>query len=570
MNSYNKSLDFAEIDISGGQDQNGSSLPEMIIPERKNRPAQEGPLFAQELSKERRFVQQAKEWADREGGPAAFVPFMSYWPTYEHMSEAQRDWYFFWRSEVRKGQYPFTDLSYIFVYSYELIHGIGWEKPTEGYEWMMKLWDAYGERYPKLNSYMADWVSDFVLVHRLEIPLMDIVMRSQSAKTGELFDLELTRLFTYEPSALRLEHILTLSDYDLQRSKFYLDGGRSLLEEYVPKVVALVDSFLRKITGKNLVDTFYKGHGKKIERYLFRSAVYDAELYGRTFSLHISQLRKCPPLRYYMTQLVRCTENKLRELQHFKGRLRGVTLKKETEMLIGRFLDKEFKPQKTAGPAISIDPGRLAELQRDSEDVRNMLTVEDLKLVENGQAVEDLKLVENGQTVEDLNGQTTGDMQFVEKGRSLEDVQSAEPRGNTGQKAETRAAISPDSTKYSETVTSEVPLEVIEAQLQLEAPDHQDDHPGSEQEVVWDTSSLDEDWILFAARLGQVYLETLYALKSEDASTVLNQIAEKYGMMPALLLDEINEFAMETVGDLVIDGESIAEEYIDCFELLKR
>ncbi|WP_309270835.1 TerB N-terminal domain-containing protein [Paenibacillus sp.] len=493
MNPDNKSLDFAEIDISDDQDRSSASIQEMIIPERENPSAQQPPLFTQELTKERRFLLQARDFADREGEPAAYAPFMSYWPTYEHMSESQCSWYFYWRSEVRMGRYPFTDLSYIFVYLYELIHGVGWDKPDQGYELMVKIWDAYGEKYPKLNGYMADWISDFVLVHQLDLPLMDIVTRSQSAKAGELYDLELTRLFTYEPSALSFEHILTLSDYDVERSKFYLDGGKALLEEYVPKVVILVDSFLQKTTGKKLVDTFYQGRGKWIERYLFRSAIYDADMYGRTFPLHISQLRKCPPLRYYITQLVRCTENKLRELQHFKGRLRGVTLKQETETLIARFLDKEFTPQKPAGPIISIDPGRLAELQKDSEEVRSMLTVEDVQSVEHVQSVEE-KL----------------------------------------------------------------------------APDHLDHHSGSDQEIVWDTSSLDEEWILFARQLGQVHLEALYALKSEDASFSLDRIAEKYGTMPALLLDEINEFAMETIGDLVVDGESIAEEYIDCFELLQR
>ncbi|NWL86789.1 hypothetical protein DMN77_04145 [Paenibacillus sp. 79R4] len=508
MNAYNKSLDFVEIDISEAQEQSGS-LQEMSIPERKDRPVQGSSLPMQGLTRERRFVRQAREWERREGEPSLYIPFMSYWPTFEQMDEAQQSWYFYWRSELRQGRYPFTDLSYIFVYLYELIHGVGWEEPQQGYHQLMALWNAYQSMYPKLSNYIAEWVCDFALLHKLDLPLMDIIMRSTSAKAGELYDLELKRILENEPSRLRLEHILAFSDYDLQRSKFYVIGGRALMEEYMPKVVALVDSYLRKTTGKNLIDTFYKGNGKTVERYLFRSAVYDAELYGRTLPLRIFQLRKCPPLRYYITQLIRCTENKLRELQHFKGRLRGVSLMKETQMLVERFLEKEYTEAiKPAGPVISIDPERLATLQKDSEEVRSLLTVEDERMVED--AAQDMELV-------------------TEAGPELQ--------------------------------------EQVEAQVEMrdgDGPSYTD----SDQEIVRDTSGLDEDWLLFAGQLGQAHLEALFAL--QETSGRLYEIAEKYGTMPALLLDEINELAMETIGDLLVDGESIAEDYIDYFARLRR
>jgi len=537
MNPYNKPLDFAEIDMNEAREPS-DSLQEMTIPLLKDRPVQKSSTTVNELTRERRFMKQAIEWAEREGEPSLYIPFMSYWPTFEQMNEAQQSWYFYWRSEMRQGRYPFTDLSYIFVYLYELIHGVGWEKPEQGYKLLVELWDAYQSMFPKMNSYMVDWICDFVLLHKLNLPLMDIIMRSSTAKTGELYDLEFQRILENEPSKLHLEQILTLSDYDLHRSKFYMSGGRALMEDYVPKVVALVDSYLLKTTGKNLVDTFYKGRGKTIERYLFRSAVYDADLYGRTLSLHISQLRKCPPLRYYITQLIRCTENKLRELHHFKGRLRGVSLMNETQMLIERFLEQEYTASlKPAGPVISIDHERLAMLQKDSEEVRSMLTVE------NDQAMED----------------ATQEMETL-----------VEYREDSRQEEETEAEVSQESAVISGSVVSGVPLFDTDVLFQQAQVGQQDDldHTGSDQEIVWDTSGLDEDWLLFAGHLGQAHLEALYALK--EKTDQVYEIAEKYGTMPALLLDEINELAMETIGDLVVDGESIVEDYIDNFALLGR
>lgn len=50
----------------------------------------------------------------------------------------------------------------------------------------------------------------------------------------------------------------------------------------------------------------------------------------------------------------------------------------------------------------------------------------------------------------------------------------------------------------------------------------------------------------------------------------LMRLAEQYGTMPTLLLDEINDVAMETIGDLLIDGDRIVPDYIDVFEHVKR
>ena len=73
-----------------------------------------------------------------------------------------------------------------------------------------------------------------------------------------------------------------------------------------------------------------------------------------------------------------------------------------------------------------------------------------------------------------------------------------------------------------------------------------------------------------ACRASQSHpLEVLHALKAGPNRSELQQIAEKAGSMPALLLDEINDAAMDTIGDLLIDGEAIADDYIDMLETLK-
>ncbi|MDQ1252752.1 MAG: TerB protein, partial [Euryarchaeota archaeon] len=118
-----------------------------------------------------KFFIDMKKNASREGKTAAFVPFMAYWPTYDSMNGAQQAWYFYWRSQIRQGNYLDTDLSYIFVLIYELLSGIGWQDPQEGYQKLMQLWAAYRKKFPSLDSYLTRWTFDFTQQYNLEYRL---------------------------------------------------------------------------------------------------------------------------------------------------------------------------------------------------------------------------------------------------------------------------------------------------------------------------------------------------------------------------------------------------------------
>ncbi|MOA03321.1 hypothetical protein D3C78_1228220 [compost metagenome] len=64
-------------------------------------------------------------------------------------------------------------------------------------------------------------------------------------------------------------------------------------------------------------------------------------------------------------------------------------------------------------------------------------------------------------------------------------------------------------------------------------------------------------------------LEALFALISHSPNIQLERVADTYGTMPELIIDDINSLAMETIGDLIIDGDRIADEYTKYFEYLK-
>ncbi|MDU5948640.1 MAG: TerB N-terminal domain-containing protein, partial [Paenibacillus macerans] len=169
MENRLRSIEFAEIDLY--EEEPGLDIPLKKDTDLSQASAGSIPFY----NRERHFAKEARKRVNERGEPAPFAPFMSYWPTYEHMMESQQRWYFYWRSEVRAGRYPDTDLSYIFVYVYELINGVGWSDPQEGFEELNRIWMAYGGRYPQLNAYLKDWLADFAFVHALDVPLLEII-----------------------------------------------------------------------------------------------------------------------------------------------------------------------------------------------------------------------------------------------------------------------------------------------------------------------------------------------------------------------------------------------------------
>ena len=151
MKDHSRQLEFMEIDLT--EEPEASAVP---VPERSTLPTGN---FIQAVLAAAYCLRRSDSWKRRGSlkrwrDPAPFVPFMSYWPTYGVMNESQREWYLYWRSEVRQGRFPDTDLSYVFVHTYELINGVGWSDPQAGYDQLKQLWIHYRVQNPQLDTYM--------------------------------------------------------------------------------------------------------------------------------------------------------------------------------------------------------------------------------------------------------------------------------------------------------------------------------------------------------------------------------------------------------------------------------
>ncbi|MEC0106035.1 TerB N-terminal domain-containing protein [Paenibacillus taichungensis] len=527
MKEDSRQLEFMEIDLS--EEPITAAVP---VPDRSTivRADFDIRLPGGILSSEKRFVEEARQLIEVEGEQAPFVPFMSYWPTYGVMNEPQRQWYMYWRTEVRQGRFPDTDLSYLFVHIYELINGIGWQEPQEGFNQLKELWMNYRERLPQLDVYMQEWIIDYDLVHELNMSLSEIVELSSGFLPPEILDKELQRLLSSNISDISLKLLQRYYDYDITLSKFYRDGGMKVLEQYIPRVMVLVDSYLLRTRMAGILDQFELNHERTIERALFRKAVYDESIYGKSVRMTYVPIGEHADFIQFVTRVFRCTENKCRELLGFRGRLRGKTLEPELANVIERYLDKAFAVEQmpvVEQPIVRIDAEKLASLQQESEYVRRAL------------------MIEENHTTED------------------------EGANNASSQAPMAIQSSTDEAERAE--ESNQPEVGFEGALKTEGvQENGNSEPLSLQWEADFSADLDEEWIQFSEMLSPQHVQAIYALLGVNPDTELMRVAEQYGTMPALLLDEINDVAMETIGDLLIDGDLIVSDYMNVFEHVKR
>ncbi|MCX5970820.1 MAG: TerB N-terminal domain-containing protein [Coprothermobacterota bacterium] len=259
-----------------------------------------------------RFLEDALDLVSATEEATPFVPFSKGFPTYSDMDRAQMKWYLYWRDRVRKGEYLPTDLGAIHLYSYELINQVGVEDPMEGFQALRRLWLQYRRSFPSLDEVMVDWQADYLLVYNCPMdPLL--VYQEAFSLLGRLRESELAfSLYLERPWELwPLTAIELALDYRMRWTEFWALGKRELLEYWVPRVFGEADRALREKDGRGILARFRPKELLRITRYPFQGARFRGEL----ILLEVATVwpyAQHHPLRSFLTAVTQLVESALR------------------------------------------------------------------------------------------------------------------------------------------------------------------------------------------------------------------------------------------------------------------
>jgi len=486
-----------EHDQEGEQQQDRS---EVSVPARRVTPYKE------------RFIEFAKVNVNRYQKKAKFEPFNGLSPHYEKMSQSQANWYFYWRDQVRKGSYLETDKGYILLHVFELINNIGVKNALDGYLQLRQLWLTYREAYPGLDQLLINWLADYVMLNPCSIDARQIYADEAAFEYTRVHYPNLLIGFHLEKplSEMPLSLIQELIDYDLSKSKFYNSDHQAILVATIPNVLEQVNEHMIKSNGEGIFERFRPRSSITIKREPFKRALYAGTIEEVTLTT-ILPYTKREPLNYLLTGIVKHTENKLREKHKFRGRLRNYSVETAVEKIIEQTINPPKQVQK-----VKIDLTEIERLRRESDQVFELLQVEEEELLASPQVSDQASHQATNQLTEQTGVETTADS----------------PSDLTTQAA-------------SDSLIT--------------------DNPSLDQSTF---DGLPEEWAEFAMQLSPYHFEALDAIVTEnEASEKLNEMAQAQATMPAMIIDGLNEMALEAIGDIIIEAyptpHVIEEEYVE-------
>jgi len=361
-----------------------------LIPERirqmKAIAEMEGPIW---LPREKYFIKQARFMEDYEDDFSEYVPFQEFYPTYVIMNDRQLRFYFSWRTRIRKGEYTEADVSYIFVYIYELLALVGCSSAEEGFRKLWQLHNLVEENCEKKSTvlhYLNKWLFDFVVYYGLDPMLLSCIYDDSR-------DLALVLLSDKrEHSADELfEALSTLSTYAVFKSRFFKE-----YPEDFKAVLAGTYEAMCSYCEKNCKTMYFERlFGKEIiEKYgMFEFAVFDLER-------RLKYEYKLNPVHSYVTTITGIWFSKRFDASSKKSKAVGTLLKTvdrimREEYSFGHYLanDKTTKilesavkeqiallfeeKKKKERAEIRIDMSLLSDIRKSADITRERLIIDE-------------------------------------------------------------------------------------------------------------------------------------------------------------------------------------------------
>nr|WP_304955458.1 TerB N-terminal domain-containing protein [uncultured Acetatifactor sp.] len=169
----------------------------------------------------RLFYRQGMFMKEFEDDCGKSLPYSAYFPNYQMMGYGQLRTYFTWRTRVRQGDVQATSLSYAFLYLYELVNNIGVEGPEDGLERLMIFWEAYRVYDASIDKYVLRWLKDYHIYYELPWSFKEFIDRNG--------------LGAHFPKLTNPEDdfglYCAISKYDIRKSGFYTEERMPLLKD---------------------------------------------------------------------------------------------------------------------------------------------------------------------------------------------------------------------------------------------------------------------------------------------------------------------------------------------------
>lgn len=215
------------------------------------------------------FIKDSLKYANKRGVLCDFKSLFSYYTTFEDLDNEQLKWYFYWRERVLNGEYLDTDLSYIFLFIYELINYTFNSDAAFNISMITRINENYKEKYPRLPNYINRWASDFLF----ELKQVDL-----AAEWSSINEIEYPPI--YNKIIENIEELEKISFtlwkpyiQNCRETEFYKKNKRKVYSTFKQSIALLNSIYISQ--GINIVERWFSDKELIQSRYLFSGAVID-------------------------------------------------------------------------------------------------------------------------------------------------------------------------------------------------------------------------------------------------------------------------------------------------------
>ncbi len=277
-----------------------------------------------------KFRKDALRFFEKTNEAAEYVYFFSYMPQYDQMTASQRAYYFYWRSEIRKGIYLKTDINYLFLYIYEILNLPDRILPKEGAVILSRLWAAYREDFAYLDKYLGEWLCDYCLIHKAEPDWITLDVFS-----GDILGKVSLPEFYLHGKTITWQLMESISAYDYRKSKFYPDHPKEF-DFHIPKAA---EYMMQTYILPHLSD--YGIEPCRISRDSFSGAVACHDIKFK-IAVMCTPLRRSFELKQTVTGIIKLCENNLRAVFGIKSRFSPNGVTNEIKAAVSSYFDSIY------------------------------------------------------------------------------------------------------------------------------------------------------------------------------------------------------------------------------------
>ncbi len=283
------------------------------------------------------FRRNAITFLDRVGTPCDYVPFFSYIPQYVQLTEAQRAYYFWFRTSLEAGEAPRADYSYFWLYIYEILNLPDYIPPKIGVEKMCRAWRTYRKILPKIDKFMTIWLADYCLMHRLPSPneLLQELLPALMVES-DFKEFYLGGLSALTPGGV-LALIALTSDYRYEKSRYATGENAAFYQKHL--LGAMTEVFRHLFTSSEI--KIKENDIRRMERAAFSGSLC-AHNIKCTLSVQYHSFSGSERLRLTVTAAVKYTENQLRAYFAVKSRLTVPSFDENCKGIIDRYFKSMF------------------------------------------------------------------------------------------------------------------------------------------------------------------------------------------------------------------------------------